>query len=141
MEDLNIKGMFKNKKWSPKLQKIGLYKLLQMIKYKSEWYEKTFIQIDRFYPSSKTCNKCGYQKKDLTLDIRQWTCPSCHTHHNRDTNAKLTNYRVNSKYGLTDNIFELIICRIVQALLSESRIVPVGTTKYDHDVLSRTGQR
>ena len=87
MEDLNIKGMFKNKKWSPKLQKIGLYKLLQMIKYKSEWYEKTFIQIDRFYPSSKTCNKCGYQKKDLTLDIRQWTCPSCHTHHNRDTNA------------------------------------------------------
>ena len=87
MEDLNIKGMFKNKKWAPKLQKIGLHKLLQMIKYKSEWYEKTFIQIDRFYPSSKTCNKCGYQKKDLTLDIRQWTCPSCHTHHNRDTNA------------------------------------------------------
>ena len=63
MEDLNIKGMFQNTKWSQKLQKIGLYKLLNMIKYKSEWYGKTFIQIDRFYPSSKRCNICGYQKK------------------------------------------------------------------------------
>ena len=63
MENLNIKGMFQNTKWSQKLQKIGLYKLLNMIKYKSEWYGKTFIQIDRFYPSSKRCNICGYQKK------------------------------------------------------------------------------
>ena len=63
MENLNIKGMFQNSKWSPKLQKIGLYKLLSMIKYKSEWYGKTFIQIDRFYPSSQRCNICGYQKK------------------------------------------------------------------------------
>ena len=63
MENLNIKAMFQNSKWSPKLQKIGLYKLLNMIKYKSEWYGKTFIQIDRFYPSSQRCNICGYQKK------------------------------------------------------------------------------
>ena len=63
MENLNIKAMFQNSKWSPKLQKIRLYKLLNMIKYKSEWYGKTFIQIDRFYPSSQRCNICGYQKK------------------------------------------------------------------------------
>ena len=87
METLNIKGMFKNKKWAPKLQKIGLYKLVNMIKYKSEWYGKTFIQIDRFYPSTKTCNNCGYQKNNMTLDIRQWTCPSCGTHNHRDINA------------------------------------------------------
>lgn len=54
---------------------------------------------------------------------------------------KLNNYRVTGKYGLTDNIFELIICRIVQVLLSESMIVPVSTTHYDHDLLYRTGQR
>lgn len=89
MENLNIKGMFQNKKWSPKLQKIGLYKLLNMIKYKCEWYGKTFIQIDRFYPSSKKCNICGYQKNDLTLDIREWTCPICNTHHHRDINAAI----------------------------------------------------
>jgi putative transposase len=87
MEDLNIKGMFKNKRWAPKLQKISLYKLVQMIKYKSKWYEKTFIQIDRFYPSSQICSECGYQKHDLTIDIREWTCPSCKTKHNRDVNA------------------------------------------------------
>ena len=87
MENLNIKGMFQNPKWSPKLQKIALYKLLNMIKYKSEWYGKTFIQIDRFYPSSQKCNNCGYQKNDLTLKIRKWTCPQCGTHHHRDINA------------------------------------------------------
>ena len=87
MENLNIKGMFQNTKWSQKLQKIGLYKLLNMIKYKSEWYGKTFIQIDRFYPSSKRCNICGYQKNNLTLKIRTWKCPICGTHHHRDINA------------------------------------------------------
>ena len=66
MEDLNIKGLFQNPKWSPKLQKTGLYKLLNMIKDKSEWYGKTFIQIDRFYPSSKRCNIFGYKKRPNT---------------------------------------------------------------------------
>ena len=87
METLNIKGMLQNKRWAPKLQKIGLYKLTTMIKYKSEWYGKKFIQIDQFYPSSKKCNNCGYQKNDLTLDIRQWTCPKCGQTHQRDINA------------------------------------------------------
>lgn len=87
METLNIKGMFQNKKWAPKLQKIGLYKLTTMIKYKSEWYGKKFTQIDQFYPSSKKCSNCGYQKNDLTLDIRQWTCPICQKTHHRDINA------------------------------------------------------
>ena len=87
METLNIKGWFKNKKWAPKLQKINLYKLIQMIKYKSEWYGKEFIQIDRFYPSSKRCCICGYTKHDLTLDIRKWTCPICKKPHHRDINA------------------------------------------------------
>ena len=67
MENLNIKGMFKNKKWAPKLQKISLYKLLKMIKYKAEWYGKTFIQVNRFYPSTKTCNTCGYKNQNITL--------------------------------------------------------------------------
>ena len=87
METLNIQGMFKNKRWAPKLQKISLHKLLEMIKYKSQWYGKKFIQIPRFYPSSQLCNICGYQKHNLTLDIRKWTCPACGTTHHRDINA------------------------------------------------------
>ena len=87
MENLNIKEMFKNKKWAPKLQKISLYKLLNMIKYKAEWYGKTFIQVNRFYPSTKTCNTCGYKNKNITLKTRQWTCPICKTKHHRDINA------------------------------------------------------
>ena len=87
MENLNIKGMFKNKKWAPKMQKINLYKLIQMIKYKSEWYGKKFIQIDRFYPSSQKCNICNYQYTNLTLATRKWTCPICGTKHQRDINA------------------------------------------------------
>ena len=67
METLNIKGMFQNPKWSPKLQKIALYKLIQMIKYKAEWYGKEFIQIDRFYPSSQKCSNCEYKYTDLTI--------------------------------------------------------------------------
>ena len=87
MENLNIKGMFQNKKWSSKLQKISLYKLLQMIKYKAQWYGKKFIQINRYFPSSQQCNNCGYQKKNLKLEHREWTCPECGTKHHRDINA------------------------------------------------------
>ena len=87
METLNIKGMLQNKKWSTKLQKIALYKLIQMIKYKAEWYGKKFIQIDPFYPSSQKCSKCQYQYTDLTLEMRNWICPKCKTTHHRDINA------------------------------------------------------
>ena len=89
MEDLNIHGMFQNSKWSPKLQKIRLYELVYKIQYKSNWYGKTFIQIDRFFPSSKKCHICGDIYHDLTLDMREWTCPKCKTHHNRDVNAAI----------------------------------------------------
>ena len=89
MEDLNIKGMFKNKKWSNKMQKISLYKLITMIKYKTDWYGKTLIQIDRFFPSSKKCHVCGHINHELTLDIREWTCPHCKTELHRDINAAI----------------------------------------------------
>ena len=58
-----------------------------MLKYKSEWAGKTYIEVDRFYPSSKTCNNCLNRVDSLSLDIRSWQCPKCGEKHDRDINA------------------------------------------------------
>src|SRR5713226_463518 len=57
------------------------------LEYKSKWYGRTLVKIDRFYPSSKTCSACQHVLDSLTLDIREWVCPECGTVHDRDTNA------------------------------------------------------
>ncbi len=89
METLNIKGMMKNNKLSSKLQRISISKFIETLKYKSSWNDRNFIQIDRFYPSSKLCNNCGYKYDNLTLDMREWSCPVCETTHDRDINAAI----------------------------------------------------
>jgi putative transposase len=58
-----------------------------MLEYKSNWYGRDLIQIDRYFPSSKQCNCCGYKNNKLTLKDRNWTCPQCHVSHDRDFNA------------------------------------------------------
>ncbi|MCC7554023.1 MAG: transposase [Methanobacteriaceae archaeon] len=60
-----------------------------MIKYKAQWYDKKSIQISKVFPSSKLCSECGYKKEDLTLTIREWTCPECRAKHDRDINASI----------------------------------------------------
>ena len=60
---------------------------LRQLKYKSEWNERNLIQIDKFFPSSKTCNKCKFVNQDLTLKDREWVCPACETKLDRDLNA------------------------------------------------------
>ena len=89
METLNIRGMMKNNKLSSKLQRISISKFIDTLKYKSSWNDRNFIQIDRFYPSSKLCNNCGYKFDNLTLDMRKWTCPVCENIHDRDINASI----------------------------------------------------
>jgi len=58
-----------------------------MLIYKADWYGRYVVEIDKWFPSSKLCSGCGYKKSDLTLSDRQWTCPECGTHHDRDFNA------------------------------------------------------
>jgi putative transposase len=87
LEDLNVKGMMKNHCLAKSIADVGLSELIRMIKYKAEWYGRTVIQIDRWFPSSKTCNKCNYVKQDLTLEDREWICPRCEVKHDRDLNA------------------------------------------------------
>jgi putative transposase len=87
LEDLNIKGMIKNHKLYKHISDASWGKFVTMLEYKALWNDKEVVKIGRFFPSSKTCNCCGYVNQNLKLDIREWTCPSCNTKLDRDLNA------------------------------------------------------
>ena len=89
LEDLNIKGMVKNHKLAKHIFDASWSKFIELLTYKAEWNDKQIVKIDRFFPSSKTCNCCGYINQNLKLDIREWTCPSCNTKLDRDYNASI----------------------------------------------------
>ncbi len=89
MEDLNIKGMLQNHKLASNIQEMSFYEFKRMLEYKANWYGRKLIFVDRFYPSSKTCNHCGYVNKKLKLSDRQWICPNCGEIIERDYNAAL----------------------------------------------------
>ena len=89
LEDLNIKGMIKNHKLSKHIQDCSWGTFINFLEYKSLWNDKQIIKINRFFPSSKTCNNCGYINQSLNLEIREWTCPSCKRKHDRDFNAAI----------------------------------------------------
>lgn len=89
MEDLNVQGMMKNHKLAKAIQEVGFYKFKQTLIDKACVNGKRVLLVDRFYPSSKTCHKCGYIKKDLTLADREWVCPICGEHLERDVNAAI----------------------------------------------------
>ena len=87
LEDLNIKGMIKNRHLSKSIQDGAWGMFAGQLAYKADWYGREILKVNRFYPSSKRCSKCGYIKKDLNLSVRKWTCPVCNTEHDRDDNA------------------------------------------------------
>ena len=89
MEDLNVSGMLKNHKLAGSIQEMSFYEFKRMLEYKANWYGRKLIFVDRFYPSSKTCNHCGYVNKKLKLSDRQWVCPDCGEIIERDYNAAL----------------------------------------------------
>jgi putative transposase len=86
-EDLNVKGMLANHKLSKSISDCGWYTLIKYLEYKSNWYGNIFKQIDRFFPSSKRCNNCGWINSSLKLSDREWICKNCNTLIDRDTNA------------------------------------------------------
>ena len=89
MEDLNVKGMLRNHKLANSIQEMNFGEFRRMLEYKANWYGRKIVFIDRFYPSSKTCNHCGYINKTLKLSDRQWVCPDCGEIIERDYNAAL----------------------------------------------------
>ena len=89
MEDLNVKGMLRNHKLAESIQELNFGEFKRMLEYKANWYGRKLVFVDRFYPSSKTCNHCGYVNKKLKLSDRQWICPDCGEIIERDYNAAL----------------------------------------------------
>jgi putative transposase len=89
VENLNVKGMIKNRKLSKAISQVSWGMFKTMLKYKCEWAGKAYVEVDRFYPSSKTCSHCGTKIEKLPLDIREWTCSHCLTIHDRDINAAI----------------------------------------------------
>ena len=89
MENLNVEGMKQNHKLAYSIADVRWSQLLNFIQYKCLWYGKEFRQVDRFYASSKICSCCGTVHKDIvnSLSVREWTCPDCGVHHDRDVNA------------------------------------------------------
>jgi putative transposase len=87
MEDLNVSGMVKNRKLARTISQQGWSQFVTFLKYKSTMYGRELVQVDRFYPSSKTCSSCGTIQSSLPLNIREWTCDSCGSIHDRDINA------------------------------------------------------
>jgi putative transposase len=87
LEDLNIKGMVKNKHLSKSISDASWGMFAEQLTYKADWYGREILKVNRFYPSSKTCSICGFINVDLKLSDRKWTCPDCETKHDRDDNA------------------------------------------------------
>ena len=87
VENLNIKGMVKNRKLSKAIAQSGWGMFLNFLDYKLKHKGGVLVEIDRFFPSSKLCSNCGHKYQELQLKEREWTCEACNTKHSRDINA------------------------------------------------------
>ncbi|QDZ41061.1 IS200/IS605 family element transposase accessory protein TnpB [Euhalothece natronophila Z-M001] len=89
VENLAVKNMVKNHNLAKAISQVGWGQFCTMLKYKAEWEGKVYQEVDRFFPSSKTCHVCLNQVRNLPLEIRHWRCEKCGTEHDRDINAAI----------------------------------------------------
>ncbi len=84
IETLNTKGMLRNRKLAKSISDVSWSAFVTKLEYKATWYGKTIMKVSKWFPSSQICSDCGHQDGKKSLAIREWTCPICHQHHDRD---------------------------------------------------------
>lgn len=88
-ESLSVKNMVKNPKLAKAISDANWGEFVRQLNYKAQWYGRTVVQIDKWYPSSKRCNCCGHIVDALPLNVRKWSCPECKSELDRDLNSAL----------------------------------------------------
>lgn len=101
VEDLNAKGMMSNHKLAKSVADASFGEFVRQLEYKCEERGRTLVKVDRWFPSSKTCSACGHVMDEMPLSIREWTCPECGSHHDRDLNAarNILNKGIDALFG------------------------------------------
>ena len=101
MEDLNVRGLVKNRRLAKHIADVAWGEFLRQLEYKCRWAGKHLVSVDRFYPSSKTCAECSTKNEELTLNERDWTCAHCGVELDRDANAA-QNIRVAGMHKMSE---------------------------------------
>jgi putative transposase len=89
VEGLNVVGMVKNHNLAKHIADAAFGEIFRELEYKAAWYGRTYLPLERFFPSSKLCSSCGHLLDELPLSVREWDCPACGVHHDRDVNAAI----------------------------------------------------